>query len=720
MRRGLRPHTPTAPRCPPCYARTVALYVLQAKVFKRSFGASAVAAAAYRAGEKLFDDRGEEEHDFERRQGVEFTEIMTPDPAPEWALDRSQLWNQAEAAERRKDAQVAREVMVALPVELNEPQRRELVRGFVHENFTSQGMVADIAHHSGEKPGGEPNPHAHIMLTLRRFDGDRFAASKERAWNEHDLSQSWRKSWADRTNRALERGGHRVQVDHRTLKAQRADALKVGDHEAAAKLDREPQVHLGKAYHMELQGFTTARGIQAIEIAKRNGARAEERSRRDYQREVQRQGFGEQERSQKAERARAALGVAERLVPVSEEERAVGQTVGQAVGKRRAQAKRRSGEEQAAPPKRRWWPWRGKSSAKEAGGDKAAKSFRSSVQAYAKEVATRYADQIEKGKASLQKGYDKPRGSDHQPFNPATLKRYKGLNAIQLKSVAQEKGYDDPRWMSAAAAKRGGVKIRKGERGTRVEYLRFPPKSQASQGKDSPEASSGEKGKEQPRISHHTYVVFNAEQIERMPALEQQLAAEPQSHEVCKRADRIIRDSGVQLESPPQGQNYSTYDRDRDTVVIPPRDRFKSYEAHYSQAVKEITGRAGHELRKDHPEPQGEAQQAAAEARHDMRREMAHDTICSKLHLPKKPTGERHQKQWAETIRNNPSELRHAARDADRMADKVLEHDRPLERSQAEPSRVSSVAEVTPEMVRATKRALQKQQQWEHEIGPSR
>ena len=277
MRRGLRPHTPNPTRNSLCYAQTVALFHLHTKVFKRSAGASAVAAAAYRAGEKLLDERAEEEHDYERRRGVEFTEIMTPAQAPEWARDRSQLWNQAEAAERRKDAQVAREVEVALPAELDEQKRRELVRGFVHEHFTSQGMVADVAHHSGEKPGREPNPHAHIMLTLRRFDGDRFAASKERAWNEHDLAKSWRKSWADRTNRALDRDGHCVKVDHRALKVQRQEALKVGDHEAAAKLDREPQVHLGKAYHMELQGFRTARGIQALEIAKRNDAKANER-----------------------------------------------------------------------------------------------------------------------------------------------------------------------------------------------------------------------------------------------------------------------------------------------------------------------------------------------------------------------------------------------------------------------------------------------------------
>ena len=159
--------------------------------------------------------------------------------------------------------------------------------------------------------------------------------------------------------------------------------------------------------------------------------------------------------------------------------------------------------------------------------------------------------QVEKDKAPWQKGFDKPKGADHQPFNPATGKHFKGLNAVQLKSVAQEKGYNDPRWMSFQAANRVGAKIKKGERGTRVEYLRIPPKAQSSQakeaqGKDAPnDAAAGDKQKEQPNITHRTYVVFNAEQIERMPALEKQLPKEPQQHEICERAERMIQDSGV-------------------------------------------------------------------------------------------------------------------------------------------------------------------------------
>ena len=340
-----------------------------------------------------------------------------------------------------------------------------------------------------------------------------------------------------------------------------------------------------------------------------------------------------------------------------------------------------------------------------------------SAQKFTGEVADRVAGQIEKGEASLQKGYDKPKGADHQPFNPATGKRFKGLNAIQLKSVAQEKGYNDPRWMSFQTANRVGAKIRKGERGTRVEYLRFPPKSAD---KDAPGVGADGKLKEPPKISHHTYTVFNAEQIEKMPALEQQLAKEPQQHEICERAERMIQDSGVKIENPPNGQNFASYDKDRDTVVIPNIEKFKSPENYYGQAVKEMADRARQEQHKDRPEPQNEAQQRDSIARQDMRREMASDTICSKLHLPKEPTGERHKAEWAQTIRNSPNELRYAARDADRMAGQVLQHDRPQQRSQAEPARETSTAQVTPERVQETQRALQQQPQPEMAAAMSR
>ncbi len=335
-----------------------------------------------------------------------------------------------------------------------------------------------------------------------------------------------------------------------------------------------------------------------------------------------------------------------------------------------------------------------------------------SARQFTEQVAERVAKQVEKGEAPWQKGYDKPNPENLQPFNPATLKRFKGINAVQLQSAAQEKGYKDPRWMSFRTANRIGAKIRKGEKGTRVEYLRFPPKTQ-DKDKAAPDAASGadSKEKEQPNITHSTYVVFNAEQIERMPALEQQLPKEPQQHEICERTERMLQDSGVKIEQPPNGEAHSYYDKQKDAIVMPEMEKFKSPEAFYGNAVKEMANRETEKRMDSRTEPQSEALQHSSIARRNMRSEMACHTISAKLHLPKESTGERHKAQWAETIRKNPNELRFAARDSDRIADKVLEHDRPQLRLPTEPSRAAVAAPATPERMQETQRQLQQPQQ---------
>ena len=220
----------------------MAIFHLTVKVHARSTGASAVAAASYRAQERLVDERTGETHDYSRRSGVDSAEIHMPAEAPGWAGDRAQLWNAVEAAERRKDAQVAREVVVALPRELNEEQRRELVRGFVAQEFTGRGMVADVAYHDGR---GD-NPHAHILLTTRKLCRDGFGA-KDRSWNDRGLVKTWREQWSRQTNRALSDAGRREWVDHRSLEARRREALLLGDTAGAERFDRAPNVHLGAA-----------------------------------------------------------------------------------------------------------------------------------------------------------------------------------------------------------------------------------------------------------------------------------------------------------------------------------------------------------------------------------------------------------------------------------------------------------------------------------------
>ena len=206
----------------------MAIYHMHATVISRASGASAVAASAYRSGENLIDERTGEAHDYSRRDGVDGAEIIAPEGASDWVHDREKLWNAGEDAEKRKDSQVAREVRVALPRELDPEQRRELVREFAKAEFTGRGMVADVSYHDGNSG----NPHAHILLTTR--------ATQERwVWGEgSQLEQTrgcclrWREQWAESANRALDRAGSRERIDHRTLAEQRQEAIERGHTQA--------------------------------------------------------------------------------------------------------------------------------------------------------------------------------------------------------------------------------------------------------------------------------------------------------------------------------------------------------------------------------------------------------------------------------------------------------------------------------------------------------
>ena len=253
----------------------MAIYHMHAAVISRASGASALAAAAYRSGENLIDERTGEAHDYSRRDGVDGAEIIAPEGAPDWVQDREKLWNAVEDAEKRKDSQVAREVRVALPRELDPEQRRELVREFVKAEFAGRGMVADVSYHDGNSG----NPHAHILLTTRELNSDGFGA-KDRSWNSKELLSGWREQWAESANRALDRAGSRERIDHRTLAAQRDEAIERGHTIRAEKLDRDPEIHLGKSAWMVLRrGEGNERTRRNDRICDGNQAREMERSR---------------------------------------------------------------------------------------------------------------------------------------------------------------------------------------------------------------------------------------------------------------------------------------------------------------------------------------------------------------------------------------------------------------------------------------------------------
>ncbi len=250
----------------------MAIYHLNAKLIGRSQGRSATSASAYRAAQRIVDPRSGLVFDYTRKRGVDGAEIITPDGS---TPDRSDLWGNLELREKRADAQLVREVEVALPRELTAEEMRATVRAFVREQFVAVGMVADIAFHNLTGC----NPHAHILLSLREWLGDGFGL-KRREWNDRALCNQWRERWAEHANAALANAGHAARVDHRTLIEQAAAALKEQRHNDAAALDRLATIHergspAAAAHNASVRAVNAARQMewQAIEQAARDVGR---------------------------------------------------------------------------------------------------------------------------------------------------------------------------------------------------------------------------------------------------------------------------------------------------------------------------------------------------------------------------------------------------------------------------------------------------------------
>ncbi len=235
---------------------TVAIYHLSVKTIGRSAGRSATAAAAYRAGCRIKDERTGDVFDYRRKRGIESSDLVLPDGAPSWALDRAAVWNAAELSERRKNSTVAREFEVALPMELSASQRQRLALDFAGEIVARHGCLADVSIHAPGKEGDNRNHHAHILVSTRRLESGGFTA-KTRELDDQKSGEvdRWRARFAELQNERLQEVGAAERVDHRTLEAQ--------------GIEREPTRHLGPA---------------AAGIERRTGLPS--RKREEYQREA--------------------------------------------------------------------------------------------------------------------------------------------------------------------------------------------------------------------------------------------------------------------------------------------------------------------------------------------------------------------------------------------------------------------------------------------------
>ena len=249
---------------------TIAIYHCSIKIVSRGKGKSAVAAAAYRSGEKLTNEWDGLTHDYTKKGGVVHSEILLPAHAPPAFSDRSTLWNSVELSEKSNNAQLAREVEIALPVELSREEQTRLVREYCSSQFVSKGMIADFNLH--DTGGG--NPHAHILLTMRPLDengawlpkskkeyvldenGEKIRLPSGRYktrkvdlvdWNNRENAEVWRRAWADLANEYLAQNNRPERIDHRSYERQGIDQI--------------PTVHVGvSATQMEKKGIVTERG----------------------------------------------------------------------------------------------------------------------------------------------------------------------------------------------------------------------------------------------------------------------------------------------------------------------------------------------------------------------------------------------------------------------------------------------------------------------------
>ena len=285
----------------------MASYHCSIKPVSRGAGRSGTAAAAYRAGVCLEDERTGEVHDYTRKQGVEHTELVLPSGVN---FNREQLWNAAESAEKRKDARIAREFELALPAELTKEQRRELATDFAKSLVDNYGVAADVALHEPSRKGDQRNHHAHILITTRQVTVEGLGVKTDLEQEDKALRaqgkptgreqiEHLRGEWATRCNLALARAGHQERVSHKSLEAQ--------------GIERVPTTHLGPvATAMERRGERSERWDLNREAGVNHAALGELANAEKMQASAERMREKARQRVQEIERARQQAIAAER------------------------------------------------------------------------------------------------------------------------------------------------------------------------------------------------------------------------------------------------------------------------------------------------------------------------------------------------------------------------------------------------------------------------
>ena len=246
----------------------MAIYHFSVKNISRSDGRSAVAAAAYRSGEKLIDNRQGKEQDYTKKSGVELKKIYAPKHTNPELLERNNLWNTVERVESRKNSQLAREFEIAFPHELKKQEREQMLDDLSQEIVKRHGVIVDAAIHAPHTDSGSDarNYHAHIMLTTRSVNEHGELGKKTREFNDNGKQEVefWREKFADIANKHLARAGHLfAEVDHRSY-AEQNNGLEATTHEGY------------KVTQLRRQGIDTEISLNNDAIKARNAEKFEQ------------------------------------------------------------------------------------------------------------------------------------------------------------------------------------------------------------------------------------------------------------------------------------------------------------------------------------------------------------------------------------------------------------------------------------------------------------
>ncbi len=292
------------------------------------------------------------------------------------------------------------------------------------------------------------------------------------------------------------------------------------------------------------------------------------------------------------------------------------------------------------------------------------------------EVTDSIVKMLEDGVAPWQKPWE----SAGMPFNPTTDKAYRGGNAVHLMATGLSRGYEDPRWMTYKQAAENGWQVRKGEKGTHIEFWEVKAKSEEKNGEPDRNGSDEAAKENQRRLIHRVYTVFNAKQIDGVPAFEREQRS---AFEAVHSGERILANSGAKITHDQRDSAF--YRPSTDSIHLPPKEAFKDAPGYYGTALHELAHWTGHASRLNRPTLNDSYRFGDLNyAKEELRAELASVFIAAEVGVPHDPANHAaYVGSWIKALKEDKNEIFRAAHDASAATDFVLSLEREVSRAEA-------------------------------------